>query len=314
MTDEATSTTQQRGYVVGTVNSARLDVIGIKEALFEDQVIAAKIAKDYNLRSNATLYEQVSKTFGQQVVKRDDFKDDEVFEAATLAIASSMRRWSQVYRALPQIRRILKDYDPGEVARAAQDPAQRDGMVQALGALLGGVPARKHADWIIRFGESLTAAPRFYPSLLEVREAVRKRAPALSDAQLNAAVALLLARGSGPKSRASNGIAFNKVAGMGPPIASEFLRNLGWASFKPDRHIVRLLTAWLPEAERNEIADSVDWKPIFPRRARDAKEFLDFAVLGEKLTPPGLPLNQIDQLVWMMGVYVQKKPRTKRSP
>ena len=100
---------------------------------------------------------------------------------------------------------------------------------------------------------------------------------------------------------------------MGPPIASEFLRNLGWASFKPDRHIVRLLSAWLPKAERDEIADSVDWTPIFPRRAKDTKEFLDFAVLGEKLTPPGLPLNQVDQLVWMMGGYVQKKPKTKRS-
>jgi hypothetical protein len=38
-----------------------------------------------------------------------------------------------------------------------------------------------------------------------------------------------------------------KLPGMRYVLASEFLRNLGWEGFKPDRHIQRLFDRWYPQ-------------------------------------------------------------------
>lgn len=290
--------------------SALLDIGKIREALFSDPLIAKKIARDYGLKPDQPLEKQIRKTLGQDVVKRGDLSDKAAFKAATFAIASTMRQWAVVFQALPQIGDILKGYDPEELAGAAQDPAQRAAMVDSVGRLLGGQRARDQADWIIRFGERLAAAPNFQASLLEAKKSLKRRAKKLSEAQLNAAVAVLLARGAGRRSPVHD-IGLDKVTGMGPPIASEFLRNLGWASFKPDRHIIRLLSAWLSVQERLKITSDIGWNPIFPKRAYDIQQFLDFAVLGERLTPADVTLNQADQLVWMLGVYVHKKPKVK---
>lgn len=307
MLPQGSYVTFQSGSTQPVLNLAR-----IRKTLFDDPAIAAKITRDYDLTTHKPFEEQIREKLGQEVAKDVDLSDETAFKAATLAIASSMRQWALVYRGLGAIKQLLMGYDPQQVATAAQNPAQRGAMVRSLASLLGGQRAHDHAEWIIRFGESLAVTPRIQTTLLAAKAAAGQRAPNLSEAQLNAAVALLLARGSGPRSLAHNGIALRKAVGMGPPIASEFLRNLGWASFKPDRHIIRLLSAWLPERDREEITSSVDWSPMFRRRSGDARQFLDFAVLGEKLTPDCEPLNQADQLVWMMGVYVQRKPRNRR--
>ena len=98
-----------------------------------------------------------------------------------------------------------------------------------------------------------------------------------------------------------------KAPGMAPTLASEFLRNLGWDGFKPDRHIQRLFTLWFPDDGR-EVADRVDHLcDRIGRRDKATRQFAQYALIGIRRSPEGTPLSKVDNLVWALGAYVEKK-------
>jgi hypothetical protein len=92
-----------------------------------------------------------------------------------------------------------------------------------------------------------------------------------------------------------------KINGMGVALASEFLRNLGWPSFKPDRHIIEMLNKWYTEPEQNDLVKSdVDAVcRVFGRIGAADFRLLRISLLGAKTTPPGTSINYADQLVWL---------------
>jgi hypothetical protein len=94
-----------------------------------------------------------------------------------------------------------------------------------------------------------------------------------------------------------------KLHGMGPVLASEFLRNMGWSGFKPDRHIIRLLSKWYNGSEREAIIGNrlEKFEATFGTLRKDDECFLRFSILGEMLTPQGEEVNAADQLVWLYG-------------
>jgi|GEM_PF-6514980 len=108
-----------------------------------------------------------------------------------------------------------------------------------------------------------------------------------------------------------------KVPGMGPTLASEFLRNLGWQGFKPDRHVMRLFDywrqsdrSWDPLVERAR-ADVDDITSRLPQQSKAIGTFLFYSRLGELASPSDIPLSRADQLVWLYGAFVLKKRATQ---
>lgn len=96
------------------------------------------------------------------------------------------------------------------------------------------------------------------------------------------------------------------LPGMGYPLASEFLRNLHWNGFKPDRHIIRLLRLWVPEL-RDTVEPDVDRLcGLIGSRNQSLRYFLKYSQIGVAITPDG-NYSRADNLIWMLGAYLEKK-------
>ena len=93
-------------------------------------------------------------------------------------------------------------------------------------------------------------------------------------------------------------------------LACEFLRNLYWDGFKPDRHIQRLLGRWFPEdtADLSARAGRLATE-VIGSRSESLVEPLQFALLGMQVSPPGELFSKVDNLLWVLGAYVEKKGR-----
>ena len=99
-----------------------------------------------------------------------------------------------------------------------------------------------------------------------------------------------------------------KTPGMGMVLASEFLRNLHWEGFKPDRHINRLLGRWFPEVVRKK-SGRADFlaREILYCGSQDVITGLNYSLVGVAVTPKGCNFTKADNLVWALGAYVEKK-------
>ena len=99
-----------------------------------------------------------------------------------------------------------------------------------------------------------------------------------------------------------------KAPGMGYVLACEFLRNLYWGtSFKPDRHIKRLPGGWFPEVAAGVENRAVQLAVLLGSRRGELVKDLKFSLVGIAVTPADRCLNEVDNLVWSLGRYVEKK-------
>jgi hypothetical protein len=96
---------------------------------------------------------------------------------------------------------------------------------------------------------------------------------------------------------------------MGYVLTSEFLRNLHWNGFKPDRHIKRLIDRWFPGGGATVQDRVTRLHSLVGRRRKDLETYLTYSLVGISASPPGIPLSQVDNLVWLLGAYVEKKGR-----
>lgn len=113
-----------------------------------------------------------------------------------------------------------------------------------------------------------------------------------------------------------------KFIGMGYPLAAEFLRNLGWDGFKPDRHVHRLFDLWLPnsgtldpQSRHAQIARLIRPRigdKEFERNVARALAGLEI-VPGTKLAGVDLSASHVDNIVWLIGAEVEKKGREDRT-
>jgi hypothetical protein len=94
---------------------------------------------------------------------------------------------------------------------------------------------------------------------------------------------------------------------MGYALASEFLRNLGWTGFKPDRHVKRLFDNWLPNGTVEVEKEAQDLAQLIGHKDKDLYTYLAYSRLGVRVSPPSVPLSHVDNLVWLLGAYVEKK-------
>src|SRR5437016_9366218 len=100
-----------------------------------------------------------------------------------------------------------------------------------------------------------------------------------------------------------------KGPGMGPTLASEFLRNLRLTGFKPDRHVRRLFSRWFPDLALAITPRARELSRLLGTESRDIIEFFLFALVGPAVTPAGTAWSHVDNLVWALGAYVEKKGR-----
>ncbi|TVQ32423.1 MAG: hypothetical protein EA376_06015 [Phycisphaeraceae bacterium] len=280
--------------------------------LFADEKIRHRICRDYALDpslSHEQLAEALVEAFGQNPGAGPDGRREAtnqvVYRAAALALASNSRSWATFLPHEKSLAELTFGYDPYRTAAAVRAEQL---TINDLAACLPGQTAGKDAHAIIRWAEMLDSTPRYHEVLRRLDE--RLRSEGMESAAIVPAVAVILGAPGGktlkqfpPPEKSDTW----KVHGMGPVLASEFLRNLQWAGFKPDRHVIRLFTRWFPDVIEKEMPRARALGERLGTRRKDVLEFLTFSLVGAAVTPEGKTFTEVDNLVWALGAYTEKK-------
>lgn len=228
--------------------------------------------------------------------------NNQIFEAAVKAIGSNSRKWTKFLAIEKSLRDLLCKYDPQNTAKM-----QREILEETAAKLLSGQTAKSDARAIVSWARVLTENEQYSSKLADAvhnfqHKAQKCKSHPLSNPELMLCLAATLAR---PPSNSS----LEKAPGMGYILASEFLRNLGWPGFKPDRHVRRLLRQWCPDVidQQSDAADRL--AKLVGSRSKELKEFFRYSLAGIALTPDGIDPSHMDNLIWLLGAYVEKRGR-----
>ena len=218
----------------------------LEEVVFKGS-FAEKIRRDYLIEPNYEgegLKEKLLAKFRSHGQYERDWvpnsvTNGEVFRAAVYAVLSSNASWSIVEKAISKLDKLLCDFDLAGID---------ENIVKSALNKIGGVehdnskwPPANVTDHICKLVSKLKTTTSYAQNSIElVRQEVATKAGLAELNLTNAEVTALCA--------AKLLDASHKLPGMGFIITNEFLRNLGWSGFKPDRHVKRLLKLWLPNS------------------------------------------------------------------
>lgn len=235
---------------------------------------------------------------------------NEVFEAAVRALASNSRQWIQFLRRQERLKEILCDYDACEFVSTINATDEHN-VVEEIARLLGGQTERRDAKAIVKWARLLCACPDYYKNVIvalaldlcyEANEKCRRQPSAAE--LLPALVGALVSKTRRSRERYRRlqiPCACVGLPGMRYVLASEFLRNLGWNGFKPDRHVKRLIKRWHPGLA----AEQPCYSALAGTGEREFREFVQYSLTGMALTPPGISYSHMDNLIWLLGAYVE---------
>ena len=284
-----------------------LDLPAVEHALFTEAKARSRIVRDYSLDpvpiTPAGLAQALVAALGQRPRPEPldaDVPDREVYRAAVLALASNSRSWSTFIANEPRLRELLRDYDP-HASELSLD---------ALRACIPGQTSGADARAMLAWADLIAGADGYYRHLVAAARAL-ERAGVGADEVTPCVAALIGAPPSDQTlARCLPGLQRPwKAPGMGPTLAMEFLRNLGWSGFKPDRHIQRLLGAWFPDVVAACRPRATELAGLLGTRSKDLVAFFTFCLVGQAVTPPGRTFSEADNLVWALGAYVERKGR-----
>ena len=247
---------------------------------------------------------------------RVEHSANKVFEAAVRALASNSRRWIRFLQHREQLEEILCNYDAcGFVSRI--ESANPNGVIDGIADLLGGQTAKRDAEAIVKWARLLCECPDYYRNVIVAlaldlcREANDKCRRQLSAAELlPALVGALVSKTKRSRQRCERlkiPCACIGLPGMRYVLASEFLRNLGWNGFKPDRHVKRLIERWRPPLAAKQPTEC--YRSLAGTGEREFTEFVQYSCAGMALTPPGISYSHMDNLIWLLGAYVEQAGR-----
>ena len=297
-----------------------IDLNKVIEACFANGRTRKQICDDYGIEDSGTpqdLADRLIRSFGQTPQKghswESHLENRRVFRATVLAIASNSRKWADFLKHKCRLRRILCDYDPAATFSKKLHSGQS--MEREIRECLPGQTGGGDYKAIMRWAELLGDDPPYYKHLVELRRKIAAL-PQVQDNETVPLVAGVLGMGSkriNERWPPPGSLATWKAPGMGFTLACEFLRNLHWGTFKPDRHIQRLLGRWFPEgaAHMEERANQLAREVIRSRSQQLAKP-LQFSLLGMQVSPDR-HLNEVDNLVWLLGAYVEKKGKESQT-
>lgn len=300
-----------RFLIWGTVE---LDEDAIAERLFCEERTRHRIERDYCIAAGAvSACEFVENVIMKldQVPANDPLQprsNAQVFEAAVKALGSNSRTWASFLRNLQPLREMLGGFDPAH-ARGV-DPS-------ALSKLFTGTTATRDADaiinWAVLLSDLADHSENYYNFVVNLAAAIRERAQKsgidLPDERL---MLCLVGHLIDEPPKKWEGPHVGKLAGMRFALGSEFFRNLGWNGFKPDRHVIRLLSRWVPETVQNQSSAANELLPLIGRETKELRELLGYSLAGIAITP-GTHYSRADNLIWLLGAYVEKKGRESHT-
>jgi hypothetical protein len=278
----------------------------IKERLFD--CAGEKIARDYQLDVPATaeeLSQQLLQLIDQQAWENplnQKYDNSVIFRAVVRTLGSNSRKWTTCLTNELQIRQILCGFRVEEVDRNPPNCFE-------LARLLSGQTATADACAILNWAHRLSETQNYYASVVQASSEIQRRVskehqdPYMPSHKLFLSVVAHFTDASF-RSRS------RKWPGMGFVLGSEFLRNLHWNGFKPDRHIKRLLQRWTKD-QINVDQTMEQLQCIIGRRDGALSENLRWSLIGMEITPEDHRANfsQFDNLIWLLGAYVEKKGR-----
>jgi len=301
-----------------------INLHAMKTRLFGHPKLRARILRDYAVATAPTnpdeFAEAVVNQFDQAPVSsplEQTLSDSDVFRAAVKALASNSRSWATFLRFERRLAGLLGEYDP-----AASHLAFEEGRldVTQVAACLPGTSSTADARAIKAWAVLLNQRPNWYEGLTEagrefMRLATERLGSPLPDSRLVLCIVGLLA-GSLPTRRVPEALVKRRqhlladrpnLPGMGYVLASEFFRNLHWNAFKPDRHVQRLFDRWLPGGAAQVQREVQSLQELLGRNTKDLSTYLTYSLIGIRATPEGIPHSVADNLVWLLGAYLEKK-------
>jgi len=294
-------------------NAPLVDMERVIGRLFADPKVVSRLRRDYALKSPASdpasLANELVKSFGQvselSPTAERSVDNDTVFRAAVRAVASNNRSWSTFLRFESELESQLGGYKATETNAAV---LAEELSIPDLRAYLPGQSGTADASAIIKWAALLADVPDYYRALTDLARRLVKTG--ISEAEVVPAVAAVLGH---PTKRMEqlwpppDRLRSWKTPGMGPILASEFLRNLQWSAFKPDRHIQRLFDLWFDDVVEDYEEEAVDLAAAIGSRSGSVTKFLKFSLVGLAVTPPDRSPTEVDNLVWALGSYVEKR-------
>lgn len=303
-----------------------LNIRAVVEALSEPR-IREKIICDYSLskppQDALAFADAVIESLGQCVIPDAAHRhvgNGDVFQAAVRSIASSSRRWSTFLEVEPRLCELLHGYDPVAVRDCVTDDDLKE-----IGRIVGGygdLGTNSIQVWADRLADSVPYCENL-TALADVLQTLNRRSIGrpLTGAEVMLCTVSYLsapapARWDGePLLRRADSWPreVRKLPGMGFPLGSEFLRNLGWNGFKPDRHIQRLLRAWVPDLIASCEQESIRLGSLAGRRNKSVRENLQLCLAGNALSSDENHLRT-DNLIWLLGAYVETTRNQRPRP
>jgi hypothetical protein len=292
---------------VGNLFMPYLPLDRIRQTLFSEGVIAAKVRKQYRIPEEIfgdELEQRIFSLLGQepQDPAQAKWTNNQVFERAVLALGSNSRPWGSFLDTRPQLRTQLNDFDVARVAGWVGE-AGLDRCVNQLKPYLRGQTSGSDARGILAIAQILASNPSYHDRLRTAYVFFREQllGRIIGDPVAAASICVALLLGNKQYEPLAARFSITKLPGMGVTLACEFLRNLGWTTFKPDRHVIEMIQLWYGALEEHDTieADIAEIRSIFQRISASDLHLLRTALLGARKTPPGTPINQADQLVWL---------------
>ena len=291
-----------------------IDTDKIKKRLFFDDTVKRRILRDYGIDSEpenpdefmAKVIDKLNQKPAEQPMEKS-FINKDIFRAAVKAIGSNNRAWVTFIRNEWELASLLNDYDPKYSHEAFE---QGHISLEDLKKYLPGQSSTADAKAIQSWARLLTEVENYYDYIRELGVGFRRKAE-LPDSELLLCIvgylgAPLAARVANVADRHLSPY-YRKLPGMGYILASEFMRNLGWNGFKPDRHIQRLFNRWFPDI-RDRVSQKVQHLlKLQQRKDKNLKTFFTYSLIGVAISPPNVPISIVDNMVWLLGAYKEKK-------
>ncbi len=303
-----------------------LDIEKVMERLFEDKRIKQRICRDFCIEETGDyveLADRLIESLGQEQVhgcpEPDETSNSDVFRAAILSLASNMRNWSRFLERKDEFGQLVCNYDPKKFTQSTiSNPTRRIELQKCLGGQTGSADSKAIVKWALLLSDDRI---KYYQELMKLRSRIEicilKDGSCISDEEITPMMAAFL---GDPKARRQCqwqpplGMRTWKAPGMRVALASEFLRNLFWQGFKPDRHVERLFDIWFPEVKRyKKERASVLAEEILYCRSKTIVNSITVSLVGAAVTPRGISYTRADNLVWALGSYREKKGKESQE-